>query len=336
MARVMTITVLVCTYNRCQMLAKTLECVAASRFAEPAEWEVLVIDNNSTDRTRDVVEDFCRRYPGLFRYVFEPQAGKSFALNTGVGEARGDVLAFLDDDVTVEPTWLRNLTAALDGGTSAGAGGRTLLAEAFSPPGWMAMEGPDSLGGVLAAMFDLGSEPCELDRPPYGANMAFRREMFEKYGLFRTDLGPSPDRDIPRPNEDTEFGRRLMAAGEVLRYEPSAIVYHPVLRNRIQKGYFLTWYFDYGRAMVREWRCGPDILGISRRCFTFFKFVATSLPGVAVPWMLTWNSQRRFRRKCWVWATIGQIVEIRRQWRNAKSQAKCSIEGQTEEAVAKR
>ena len=65
--------------------------------------------------------------------------------------------------------------------------------------------------------------------------MAYRKKMFEKYGGFRTDLGPSSDKRIPRPNEDTEFGRRLMAAGERLRYEPSALVYHPVPANRIPK-----------------------------------------------------------------------------------------------------
>jgi glycosyltransferase involved in cell wall biosynthesis len=86
-------------------------------------WEILVVDNNSKDRTREVVEDFCRRDPDHFRYVFEPQQGKSFALNSGIREARGDVVAFMDDDVTVEPTWLQNLTADLWSGQWTGAGG---------------------------------------------------------------------------------------------------------------------------------------------------------------------------------------------------------------------
>ena len=77
------------------------------------------------DSTREVVEDFSRRHPGMFRHVFEPQPGKSFALNRGIGEARGNVLAFLDDDVTVEPTWLHNLTAPLKDKQWAGVGGRT-------------------------------------------------------------------------------------------------------------------------------------------------------------------------------------------------------------------
>jgi glycosyltransferase involved in cell wall biosynthesis len=312
-------TVVLCTYNHWQSLAKALESIAALRLPEADEWEVLVVDNNSSDQTRQVVEEFCRRYPDRFRYLLEPLQGKSHALNAGVREAHGDVLAFLDDDVTVEPTWLQNLTAPLNDGEWAGAGGRTLLAQAFSPPRWLGLKEPYNFGGALAALFDVGEGPCQLDRPPYGTNMAFQKRVFEKYGGFRTDLGPQPGSQIR--NEDTEFGRRLMAAGERLRYEPSAIVYHPAPENRIQKSYFLTWYFDCGRAMVREWKRGPDILGIPRRCFTFFKLVGTVLPVISLQWMLARNPQRRFFCKCHVRMTIGQIVEIYRQWRNLKGQA---------------
>jgi GT2 family glycosyltransferase len=179
------------------------------------------------------------------------------------------------------------------------------------------------MGGPLAALFDLGPDPCELKRPPYGANMAFRKSMFEKYGLFRTDLGASPNREVPGANEDIEFGGRLLAAGERLRYEPTAVVYHPVLEHRVRKSFFLGWYFDYGRAMVRGWDRGPDVFGVSRRCFSLFRFVGTFLPKSILLWLLTLNPQRRFFRKCWVWATSGQIKEIYRQCRKAKAQAHC-------------
>ncbi len=312
----MKITVILCTYNRAQGVVATLEDLAASTFTKPVEWEVLVVDNNSTDQTFEVVDEFCRRSPGRFRYLFEPRQGKSYALNTGVREAHGKVLAFVDDDVRVEPTWLENLTAAFDEGDWAGAGGRTLMGGSFSPPEWMTIGGPDCQGDVLAATFDLGPTPCELSRPPYGTNMAFRREVFVKYGFFRTDLGPQPGSEIR--SEDTEFGRRLMAAGERLCYRPSAIVYHPVHENRVRKSFFLRWHFDFGRAMVREWACGPDLFGISRRCFTFFKFVGVHLPRRTLQWLVTRNTRRRFYRKCWVWSTAGQTTELYRQWQSGK------------------
>ncbi len=313
----MRISVILCTYNRCQYLRRVLDSIAGSVLPESVEWEVLVVDNNSNDQTPDVAKEFAVRCSGRFRYICEPQQGKSFALNTGIRESRGDVLAFVDDDVTVEPTWLWNLTKALENGEWAGTGGRTLLAESFSPPRWLSLSGPYSLGGVLAAKFDLGDEPCELDNPPYGANMAFRKQMFEKYGLFRTDLGPSPDAEIPRPNEDTEFGRRLMAAGERLRYEPSAVVYHPVPKNRLNKEYFLGWWFDFGRAAIREVGRRPNIWGIPRRYFTISK-TSGILVVRALRWMATLHSPTRFFRKCRVWATAGQIIEINQHWREVK------------------
>jgi len=305
----MKISVILCTFNRCQSLAATLQSLAGSALPDAVDWEVLVVDNNSTDLTRQVLDEFCRRYPGRFRYLFEPQPGKSFALNNGVRQARGEILAFLDDDVTVERTWLQNLTAPLNGKEWAGVGGRTLLAGVYCAPRWLAMKGPYSLGGILAAQFDLGDKARELDRAPYGVNMAFRKEMFGKYGLFRLDLGPSPNREIPRPNEDTEFGRRLMAGGERLWYEPSAIVYHPVPQDRVYKGYFLRWWFDLGRAFVREWESGPAVMGIPRPYFNVVKICTIVMAERLVRWLLSINPKQRFYNRCSLWMTAGQIRE---------------------------
>lgn len=259
------ISIVLCTYNRSGYLRKVLESISASELLESVCWEVVIVDNNSVDDTAGVARDFAARIPERFRYIFEKRQGKSHALNRGIGESKGDVLVFVDDDVTVEASWLRNLTASLWSGEWAGAGGRTLMVEKFAPPRWLALSGPCSMLGILAAQFDLGGEPCQLKEPPFGANMAYRREMFVKYGMFRTDLGPSADRTIPRPNEDTEFGRRLLAAGERIRYEPNAVVYHPLQKERIRKDYLLDWWFDYGRALIRETPRRPDILGIQRR-----------------------------------------------------------------------
>src|SRR5215467_674497 len=120
----MKITVILCTYNRCQCLKRALNSAAALVLPESVEWEVLVVDNNSNDQTRTTVEEFCDRYPGRFRYLFEPRPGKSHALNAGIRESRADVFAFMDDDVVVDSNWLQNLTAALRNNEWAGAGGR--------------------------------------------------------------------------------------------------------------------------------------------------------------------------------------------------------------------
>jgi glycosyltransferase involved in cell wall biosynthesis len=236
---------------------KTLKRIAASTLSY--KWEVLVIDNNSTDQTREVVENFTRLYPDRFRYLFEPRQGKSHALNTGIREARGEILAFTDDDLTVEPTWLERLTAALDGNRWAAVGGRVLLQKDVAIPSWLTLHGRYSMACPLA-LLDCGSVAAETTDPLIGANMAVRNILFERYGGFRTDLGPPPK----IRGEDTEFSLRLVRAGERIWYEPSAIVYHAIEHYRLKRGYFLGWWFGEGRLRIRI-RGGDLLFGASRR-----------------------------------------------------------------------
>jgi glucosyl-dolichyl phosphate glucuronosyltransferase len=323
----MNITVVLCTYNRCQSLAKTLESIVVSKLPEHIEWEVVVVDNHSSDQTRGVIEDFQRRYSGRFRYVFEAERGLSAARNAGIRSARGDIIAFTDDDLTVEPTWLWNLVCPLSNGEWSGVGGRILPEQKMTPPRWLALEGKYGMGGVLFAHFDLGDKPCELDRPPYGANMAFRKAMFEKHGVFRTDLGPSPGNEIR--NDDTEFGRRLMAAGERLRYEPSAVVYHEIPKHRVSKSYFLKWWFDYGRAQAREAGRRPRIAGIPRHYITIPNIVLSHLPRRSAQWIVTLNPRKRFYRRCMVQVASGWLVETRRLARTWKPRPMTSTQEHT-------
>lgn len=325
----MIISVILCTYNRHFYLRGVLDSLACSVLPDFVDWEVVVVDNGSNDQTPEVATEFAARSPGRFRYVLEAKKGKSNALNTGIRESRGDVLAFVDDDVTVEPDWLWNLVGGLNNDWCyAGASGRTLLGEPFSPPRWLALSGPYRLDFVATPLFDLGDQPRELDAPPYGANMAYRKEMFQKYGVFRTDLGPRPGSEIR--NEDTEFGRRLIAAGERLRYEPTAVVYHPAPRNRVRKDYFLKWFYDFGRAQILEAGRRPAIWGIQRRYWSIAKISGAVLTARAARWLLSLDPAKRFYYKCFVWATLGQIVEIHRQWGPITPAKTGAIEGMTE------
>jgi glucosyl-dolichyl phosphate glucuronosyltransferase len=307
----MTATVIICTYNRCETLKKALQSISVSILPPSVEWEVLVIDNNSNDQTRAVVEDFCRQVPQRFRYLFEPHPGKSYALNAGIAAARGDVLAFTDDDVIVEPTWLANLAAPLCDKTCAGAAGKTLPITSFSTPKWLSDDAYSQWGGVLGGLFDMGNDPFDLTTAPYGVNMAFRKGMFENYGMFRVDLGPSPTSEIR--NEDTEFGQRLLAAGERLRYVPSAVVYHEISCNRLQKKYFLKWWYDFGRARIRENGVRPKIFGVPRPYISIPNNILRVLPVETLRWFLASDQPKRFYYKCRVWATAGRIEEI---WRH--------------------
>lgn len=302
----LSVTVVLCTHNRCAALANALQDLAASRLPDSSEWEVLVVDNNSSDQTRQVVEEFSERNQRI-RYLFEPRTGKSHALNSGIRHARGEVLAFVDDDVRIDPSWLHHLTASLSDSRWVGAGGRTLVRQRMTLPSWFSFE---DFGSIVCAHFDLGNQPLELARPPYGANMAFRKSMFDKYGGFRTDLGPSPHKHIPRCGEDTEFGRRLLAAGEHIRYEPSAIVYHPVPATRLQQDYLLSFWFDHGRAAARKNDETLAMWGVKRDYLSILKHALLVIPVNALRWFFSFHPQRRFRYRCWIWRAAGEIAEM--------------------------
>ena len=314
----MDISLIVCTYNRYESLRTTLESVAHSILPNSIEWEVLVVDNNSRDQTREVVEDFSRRQPGRFRYLFEPRQGKSYALNSGIRDARGDILAFTDDDVTVDPNWLQNLTASLHCNEWAGAGGRVLRTWTCPPPRWLSLERRYEKMGWALVSFDLAQEAGELPPaiPPVGANMAFRKEIFSRHGAFRTDLGPRAD-EIGSLSwqkaglaggvwEDSELGLRLFDRGERLRYEPSAIVYHPVPECRLTKDYFLGWWFVRGRDSIRIMPSRGPVWGIPRRYVRVAK-MTTLLLANTLGWLLAFKPYRRFYYKLLAWEMAGAI-----------------------------
>ena len=308
----MKISVIVCTYNRCQSLAKALQDIAASKIPGSVEWEVLVVDNNSNDQTRQVVQEFCLRYPGRFRYIFEARQGLSHARNTGIREAQGDILAFTDDDVILDPMWLQNLTASLHDGSWAGAGGRIVPVWPGPLPRWLSTDDPHTMGPFVA--FDLGTEAVALTRPPYGANMAFRREAFESFGNFRTDLGPRPGSEIRR--DDIEFGNRLLAAGKQLRYEPSAVVHHPAPAHRLNQKFVLRWWYWFGRGEIVDLGLPRAKWRLSGVPFSWFR----RLVRWTLEWLITTGAARRFACKRNVWYIAGNIMgcfQLRRQGRQA-------------------
>jgi GT2 family glycosyltransferase len=151
--------------------------------------------------------------------------------------------------------------------------------------------------------FDPGYGAGSLTETPFGANMAFRREAFEKHGGFRTDLGRCAEK--LRGGEDSEFGRRLLAAGERLRYEPSAVVHHPVAECRMNKRYLLTWWFWHGHSGMTEagppsdarWLLGGVPLYLFRR-----------LGRWTLQWLLSIEPSRRFSCKRSVWYLVGSIA----------------------------
>lgn len=235
----MDISVIVCTHNRSESLPKTLASIAASEVPGSIEWELLVVDNNSNDGTRSLAENFARTSVLNARVLFEPRPGLSFARNLGVNESLGQIIAFTDDDVHVSTHWIAEIQKGFDAYQPACMGGRILRDPTLPLPDWW-----DYGWRSVLCHFDRGNEVAVAgsdDRAEYawGANISFHRSVFEKYGLFRTHLGRTPD--TLGLGEDSELVLRLRHNGERVIYYPPAVVVHSPSTDRLTKDYLRRW-----------------------------------------------------------------------------------------------
>jgi glucosyl-dolichyl phosphate glucuronosyltransferase len=258
------ISVIIATRNRAALLGRTLDALAAQQWPRD-RFEIVVADNGSTDDTASIVRDAAGRagFPAV-QYLMIAEAGKSRAVNAALGCARGDVLAFTDDDVTPDRDWLERLAAALRGGADFVAG-RIFPVWETPPPRWMS----PALHGVLAVP-DNGPDPLDIvpgraeNVMPIGANMAVTRAIVNRIGGLRVDLGKLEG--SLRTGEDHEFFLRMLAAGFRGVYEPSAIVHHWVPRERLTRDYFRRWLYQNGRdvAQLEAHAAGPrpHVLGV--------------------------------------------------------------------------
>jgi glucosyl-dolichyl phosphate glucuronosyltransferase len=233
--------VVIATHNRANDLGQTLDSLARLRPVD--EWEVLVVDNNSTDGTREVVTTRARTFPAPLRYLFEAEPGRSPALNTGIRAARGRIVATTDDDVRVPSDWLDQAGAALDGLGCDYVGGRVLPIWNGPRPAWL----PERSGKhwAVIALLDYGSEPLEFGaRMPLGVNMAFRRSVFDRAGLWDPRIGRRTGTLLGQ--EVREWCVRARAAGLRGCYAPAMIVEHVIPAARLTKKYFRRWYYWRG------------------------------------------------------------------------------------------
>jgi len=254
-------TVLICTYNRCQLLGETLDAIA--RIRTTLGWEVVVIDNNSTDRTRAVVESRQAWFPAPLRYIFEPRQGNSFALNTGIAASHARIIAFTDDDVRVCEAWLEEGCAPMRSNPAIDyTGGPVHPIWEAPPPAWVDQTRSD-LWGTLA-MLDYGPASFvfeERKRVPLGANMAVRRALFDRVGHFDTSLGRIGK--SLRGQAQAEFFCRSRAAGARGLYVPAMAVDHHVPASRLTRRYFRRWWFMKGDGRQRLEQIHPTTeLGI--------------------------------------------------------------------------
>jgi glycosyltransferase involved in cell wall biosynthesis len=256
MASIRSVSVLICTYDRAELLEQTLEALSRVTLPDECAVEIVVVDNNSTDDTPGVVRRAASG-PIPVRYVHERRQGKSFALNTGLSVSQGEIIALTDDDVLPSADWLVRIVSNFRTTDDVVfVFGKVLPRWAVPPPPEMLTIRARDIWGPLA-LIDYGDETIRYDaatfgtrRLPVGANLAIRRDAIERVGGWRTDLGKVDNTLIA--GEDHELCVRLFLAGLYSGvYDPVVSVRHLVPASRLTRRYFRRWFYWHGRTMAR-------------------------------------------------------------------------------------
>lgn len=241
-----TATVLIATWNRADLLDDCLRSLARQRFT-PGD-EVVIADNGSTDHTATVVARHACQFPVPLTRIIVPTPGKSHAVAAALTMAHGDIVAFTDDDVQVDESWLTALKDACADPRVALAGGQVEPRWERTPPRWLQLAGHNRLGAPLG-LLDYGQDPQPLGcRTLLGANLAVRRDVLHRLGGYATHLGKL--RGTLLSGEDHELCARVQGAGYEARYVPTARVRHWVPVERMRVGYFLRWFFWSGITLA--------------------------------------------------------------------------------------
>ncbi len=260
MNRQFEVSVVMSTYNRRQALPDALESLMSQKTGG-VSYEVIVVDNNSTDRTREVVESFVAGGGPPLRYVFEPRQGVSFGRNSGVTAARARIIAFTDDDMRMAPDWVANARLAFDLYPEADYfGGKSLPRWETLPPPWLTRRHWSPL-----ALLDYGEEPLPVDanhrQALITANFAIRRAAFERAGGF-SPLAQRVANNVGSA-EDRELLLRLWRTGARGMYLPDLIGWAEVPPGRMTKSYHRRWHRGHGcsLAMMRDEYLEPSKRG---------------------------------------------------------------------------
>lgn len=253
------LTVALCTRDRSDSLADCLDSLAALQYPD---LEILVVDNAPSDTaTRDLVSE---HYPD-FRYVVEPVGGLSHARNRAIREARGEIIAFTDDDAIVDPDWPRHLTAAFSLAPEvACVTGLIVPLELETEPQIILESGWSYNRGYQRRFYRVGNSDGRRDsyhleayRFGAGANMAFRRSLFDSVGVFDPALGAGTPCG---GGEDLDLFFRTLEAGHVLVYEPRALVRHRHRRDFNALNHQISnWVMGYHAYLARTWRHYPPL-----------------------------------------------------------------------------
>ncbi len=307
----MDLTLLVCTFNRSGDLRELLETALAQETDGTFTYEVLVVDNNSTDETRAVVDAFLSRGDGKVRYLFEGRQGKSYALNTGLAATHGAIVNITDDDFILPPDWAMRIVKTLrDHPDCSFVGGKILPLWQGEVPAWLDREMWSPI-----ALVDYGDRQRSVDSDNALCliGCSFRKTDLEAIGGYRSDLSVS--KNLIGGVEDVEIVQRLVKSGRVGLYVPEIACRHKVQARRMTKAYYRRWHLGHGRfyALLRD----EDFERSTARLFDVPAHMYTQAAAAALAWCKwrLWRPHTAFERETQLRFFVGFFRERRRQYR---------------------
>jgi hypothetical protein len=242
------VSVVISTYNGAAVLPRALDSILGQDVGD-SRYEVVVVDNNSTDDTRRVIESYSPGSATRLRYLFEPRQGVSYGRNTGIRAAAAPIIAFTDDDVYVARDWVRTIKRLMDEHPDSDyVGGRVLAEWSGDPPSWLTSDNWSPL-----ALVDYGPGPLNVDASRQlclvTANLAVRRRLLDSVGLFSPDL--QRVKDSVGSMEDHELLIRCWRAGKQGLYTPELVARTLVPPHRMTKEYHRRWHSGHGVFCAR-------------------------------------------------------------------------------------
>jgi glycosyltransferase involved in cell wall biosynthesis len=232
----LTFSVIICTFNRADYLADAIRSVQEQDYP-PETYEIIVVDNGSTDETKLITEKVSKAEKPSLKYVFEPVLGLSVARNTGAKASNNEMLAYIDDDAIADPDWLKNLSKAYNSAVKGVVcvGGASYLSCEGQRPDWLT----ERYEGYLSSTIQLGSclRILATGEYPVGTNFVINREFLSEIGGFCTELGRVGKTLLS--GDESELCRRVQLKGGLILYAPDAVVHHRVPSERLTRGYIL-------------------------------------------------------------------------------------------------
>lgn len=298
--------IIVATYNGSAGIGRLLDSFLQAKKPENVDWVITVVDNNSNDGTSDIVRQYFSSLAGRLVLLLEKRQGKSFALNLGIDSTNRELVAFIDDDETVDAEWMTRVAAVFADDNVGYAGGPyvPVWPDGSGPPAWL----PGGRQGVLGNTFDpgLGSDPLVFGREYQGTlmggNAIVRRSVIDRVGKFNQALGRTAKGLLC--SEDHDYQMRLQKDGGLGLFDPQMRIYHWIKKNRISKKYFRSWSFwcAYSLAIMEEHDFSvAKIAGIPR---WRIRQALTRLPSIAV------NASKRFESELMWWDLAGYTYSL--------------------------